>query len=214
MTKELKAGILVLGAGGHGKSVVSVLLAAGTPVAGVLVDSPEKWGEQIMGVDILGPIEWLERYPDHAAVIAIGENAARESVALKFPEARWANVFYPQAYINPTARIGVGTVVFPGAIVGADVVLGNHVIVSGNTTVGHDAIIEDYAHLAPGVQIGGEVRVGRSAMLGIGSVVCPHVRVGEAAVLGAGAVAIKDIPAGCRAFGVPALVQQAKRQIA
>lgn len=214
MNQELKEGILVLGAGGHGKSVVGVLLASGSPVAGVLVDSPEKWGQEIQGVLILGPISALIRYPDCSAVIALGENAARRSVAERFPNARWASVLHPQAYINPTARIGLGTVVFPGAIIGADVILGNHVIVSGNTTVGHDAVIDDYAHVAPGVQIGGEARVGRAAMLGIGSVVCPKVHVGEDAVLGAGAVAVKNIPAGCRAFGVPALVEQAKRHFA
>jgi acetyltransferase-like isoleucine patch superfamily enzyme len=43
-------------------------------------------------------------------------------------------------------------------------------------------------------------------MLGIGSVVCPGVRIGENATLGAGAVAVRDIPAGCAAFGVPARV--------
>jgi sugar O-acyltransferase (sialic acid O-acetyltransferase NeuD family) len=214
MNQELKEGILVLGAGGHGKSVVGVLLASRAQVAGVLVDSPEKWGPEIQGVPILGPISALSRYPHHSAVIAIGDNAARRAVAERFPAARWANVLYPQAYINPTARIGLGTVIFPGAIIGADVILGNHVIVSGNTTIGHNAIVDDYAHVAPGVQIGGEARVGRGAMLGIGSVVCPKVQVGEEAVLGAGAVAVKDIPAGCRAFGVPALVEQARRHFA
>jgi sugar O-acyltransferase (sialic acid O-acetyltransferase NeuD family) len=214
MNWEMKEGILVLGAGGHGKSVVAVLQASGLPVAGVLADPPEEWGQQIQGVTILGPLSELSRYPDHAAVIGIGENAARKAVAEQFPDARWASVLYPQAYINPTAVIGPGTVVFPGAIIGADVILGKHVIVSGNTTVGHDVIIDDFAHVAPGVQIAGEVRVGRGAMLGIGSIVCPRVQVGEGAVLGAGAVAVKNIPAGCRAFGVPAAVAQAKGQVA
>jgi len=214
MNQETKEGILVLGAGGHGKSVVAVLLASGVPVAGVLVDSPEQWGKQIQGVSILGPISDLSRHPDHPAVIAIGENFARRALAEQFPDARWVSVLYHQAYINPTAIIGPGTVVFPGAIIGADVVLGKHVIISGNTTVGHDVVIDDYAHVAPGVQIAGEARIGQGAMLGIGSIVCPKVNVGEDAVLGAGAVAIKDIPAGCRAFGVPAVVAQVKGQTA
>lgn len=212
MNQEIKEGVLVLGAGGHAKSVVAVLLASGVPVAGVLVDSPDEWGQKIQGVTILGPLSELSRHPDHSAVIAIGDNAARRAVAEQFTETRWASVLYPQAYINPTAVIGAGTVVFPGAIIGADVVLGKHVIVSGNTTVGHDAVLDDFAHAAPGVQIAGEARIGRAAMLGIGSIVCPKVTVGEEAVLGAGAVAIKDMPAGCRAFGVPAVVAQAKRQ--
>lgn len=198
--------IIVLGAGGHGKSVVAVLLAAGATVTGVLDDTPENWGRQLQGVPILGPMKDLALYPDCAAVIGVGENSDRRSIAARFPDARWAGVIYPQAYINPTASIGRGTVVFPNAIIGADAVIGEHVIVSGNVTVGHDAILEDYVHVAPGVQIAGEVRVGKGAMLGIGSIVCPKVSIGAEAILGAGAVAVKDIPASCTAFGVPARV--------
>lgn len=202
-----EGGILLLGAGGHAKSVVSGLLVLGLHAAGVLVDCPEKWGQLFQGVPILGPFSDLARYPNCSAVIAVGDNLARRSVADRFPEADWARVIFPQVYINPRVRIGPGTVVFPGAVIAADAILGAHVIVSAHTTVGHDTILEDYVQLAPGVQIAGDVHVGRGAMLGIGSIVCPKVRIGEEAVLAAGAVAVKDIPAGCKAFGIPARPQ-------
>jgi acetyltransferase EpsM len=204
MSTTEERGIIVLGAGGHGKSVVSVLLASGAPVTGVLDDTPEKWGQEIQGVPILGPISDFERYPKCLAVIGLGENLERHALAVRFPGDHWATVLYQHAYINPTARIGSGAVVFPGAVIGADVVIGEHVIVSGNVTVGHDTILEDFVQLAPGVQLAGHVHVGRGAMLGIGSVVCPRLKIGENATLGAGAVAVSDIPAGCLAFGVPA----------
>lgn len=214
MNPTEEGGIIVLGAGGHGKSVVGVLLASGAPVTGVLDDTPEKWGRDVQGVPILGPIADLGHYPNCSAVIGLGDNAERKSIAERFPGARWANVLYPHAYINPTARIGSGTVVFPGAVVGAAVVIGQHVIVSANTTVGHDTILENYVHVAPGVQIAGRAHVGRGALLGIGSIICPGVQIGEDAVLGAGAVAVIDIPARCRAFGVPARAVQAKQDSA
>lgn len=197
-------GTLVIGAGGHGKSVVSVLLAMGTAVAGVLDDDPESGGRVILGVPVLGPVSDLERYPEHPVVIGLGANAARRAVAERFPGAQWASVVYPGAYVNPSALIGVGTVVFPGAIIGANVVIGSHVIVSAHATVGHDTTLHDFVHVAPGVQIAGEVTVGRGAMLGIGSIVCPQVRIGEDSTLAAGAVAVHDIPAACVAFGSPA----------
>lgn len=214
MNPAEEGGIIVLGAGGHGKSVVSVALAAGSRVTGVLDDTPEKWGQHIQGVPILGPISDFAHYPKSLAVIGLGDNTERRALAERFPGAHWARVLYPHAYINPTARIGSGTVVFPGAIIGADVSIGEHVIVSGNATVGHDAVLGDYVHVAPGVQIAGEAQVGRGAMLGIGSVVCPKVKIGEEAVLAAGAVAVTDIPARSRALGVPAKVAQAKHHTA
>jgi acetyltransferase EpsM len=210
MNSILEGGILVLGGGGHCKSVVGGLLASGLHVAGVLADSPQSWGKEIQGVSILGPFSDLVRYPNCSAVIALGDNADRRLVAERFPDAHWASVCYPQVYINPTARIGAGTVVLSGAAVGPDVIIGTHAIVSANTSVGHDTILEDYAHLAPAAQVGGGARVGRGAMLGMGSIVCPKIKIGEWAVLGAGAVAVTDIPARCRAFGIPARTREAK----
>jgi sugar O-acyltransferase (sialic acid O-acetyltransferase NeuD family) len=202
--------VLVLGAGGHGKSVVAVLLASGRQVVGVLDDSAPTWATQLQGVPVLGPIAELPKHPSCDVLIGLGENDARRKVAALFPQARWTRLVHPGAYVNPTARLGAGTVVFPSAVIGADAVLGAHVIVSSHTTVGHDTVLEDFAQLAPGVQVAGGAHVGSGAMLGIGSIVCPGVRIGENATLAAGAVAVRDIPAGCTAFGVPARRAQAR----
>jgi acetyltransferase EpsM len=196
--------VVVLGAGGHGKSVISVLLACGATIAGVLDDNSDLWGRSVLGVRVLGPLSEIRNFASCSAVIGLGENAARRAVAERFSGIEWARVIYPGAYVNPTASIGVGTVVFPGAIVAAEVVLGAHVIVSGHVTVGHDSVLEDFTQVAPGVQIAGGVRVGAGTLLAIGSIVCPGVQIGAGAVLAAGAVAVKDIPAACTAFGIPA----------
>jgi sugar O-acyltransferase (sialic acid O-acetyltransferase NeuD family) len=204
MSSSAGEGVVVLGAGGHGKSILSVLLASGTTIVGVLDDDAELRGRSILGVPVLGPLAEIHNLAPCAAVVGLGENALRRSVVERFPGVEWARVIYPGAYVNPTASIGEGSVVFPGAIIGAEVVVGAHAIVSGHTTVGHDCVLEDFAQVAPGVQIAGSVHVGAGAMLAIGSIVCPGVRIGAGAILGAGAVAVKDIPAGCTAFGVPA----------
>ena len=203
---EEPAGILVLGAGGHGKSVLGVLVAMGRRVLGVLDDASGLWGTRVCGVPVLGALEELRHFPEAEAVIALGENAARRDAARRFPGARWARVIYPGAYVNPLARMGTGCVVFPGAVIGYEAFIGDHVIVSAHTTVGHDVRIEDFAQVAPGVQIAGGALIGAGAMLGIGSIVCPGVRVGAGATLGAGACAVRDVPPGARAFGVPARV--------
>jgi acetyltransferase EpsM len=197
------AGLLVLGAGGHGKSVVAVARASGWTVAGVLDDDPAAWGTRVQGVPVLGPID-PAAHPGAAAILGVGRNAARRAVVARCGGFRWATVVYPGAYVNPTAEIGEGTLVSPFAIVGADVRLGAHVVVNGNSCVGHDSVLEDFVHLAAGVQVAGGVHVARGAMLGIGSIVTPGVRIGADAVVAAGAVVVRDVPDGATVMGVPA----------
>ena len=184
--------------------MISVLLSCGATIAGVLDDNSDLWGRSVLGVPVLGPLSEIQNLASCSAVIGVGDNADRRAVAEQFSGIEWARVIYPGAYVNPTASIGAGTVVFPGAIIAADVVIGAHVIVSGHATVGHDTILEDFTQVAPGVHIGGGVRVGSGTLLAIGSIVCPGVQIGAGAVLAAGAVAVRDIPAGCTAFGIPA----------
>lgn len=193
-------GIVVIGAGGHAKVVISTLTACGLPVAAVFDDDDIKWGMDVHGTRV----SRTERERGGSAVIGIGDNVKRKEVAraLSF---EWQTVVHPSACVDPSAKLGRGTVVFAGAIVQPGAVIGEHVIVNTGATIDRDCIVADYAHLAPGVHLAGSVHVGEGAFLGIGSVVSPGVKIGRWSTLGAGAVAIRDLADGVMAAGVPAI---------
>ena len=198
--REPKAdGVVVIGAGGHAKVVISTLTASGTPVAAVVDDDDTKWGTDAQGTRV----GRLERARSGRGIVGIGDNAKRRDM-VKTLDLEWQTAVHPVAYVHPSAKLGRGTVVFAGAVVQPDAVIGDHVIVNTGATVDHDCVIGDFVHLAPGVHLAGSVRVGEGAFLGIGSVVCPGVTIGRWARLGAGAVAIRDLPDGVLAVGVPA----------
>lgn len=195
--------VLVVGAGGHAKVVVATLQAAGQVVAGCLDDDPAATGRIVLGVPVLGPVALLAAH-DGLAILAVGDNAARRSLAEAFPGIRWATAIHPAAIVHPTVTVGEGAVVFAGAIVQPDTEIGRHAIVNTAASVDHDGRIGEYAHVAPGVHLSGGVDVGEGVLLGVGCCVAPGCAVGPWAVVGAGAAVVGDLPAYTTCVGVPA----------
>ncbi len=198
---ENKAGVAVIGAGGHAKVLISTLIARGVPIAGVFDDDSTKWGQNAQGTRVSA----VERQRGGSAIIGIGDNVKRREIARTL-DFEWETVVHPSAYVHPSAKLGRGTAVFAGAVVQSDAVIGDHVIVNTGATIDHDCIVGDYAHIAPGVHLAGSVHVGEGALLGIGSAVIPGVKIGRWSTLGAGGVAIRDIPDSVVAVGVPAKI--------
>jgi sugar O-acyltransferase (sialic acid O-acetyltransferase NeuD family) len=196
--------VVVVGAGGHAKVVISLLQAAGETIAMVVDDDPRKWGTSLLGVPIKGPVTRLAEATNHPAIVAIGDNAAREEIASQWRHVDWLTAVHPRAYVHSSVQLRPGAVVCAGAVIQPDTLVGAHVIVNTAATVDHDCVVEDYAHLAPGVHLAGGVRIGEGALLGIGSVVIPGRRVGEWTTVGAGGVVVSDLPARVMAVGVPA----------
>lgn len=192
----------MIGAGGHAKEVVATLRAAGVDVEAVADDDPDRWGEEILGVPIRGPIESCCD-PGTPAVLAIGDNAARRRLAEALP-CDWRTAVHPTASIAEEVEIGPGSVVFAGSVLQPGSRLGRHVIVNTGASVSHDGRIGDFVHLGPGVRLAGNTTVGEGAFLGVASSAVPGRTVGPWSTVGAGAVVIDDVPERSVVVGVPA----------
>jgi len=201
----MPSGVFVMGAGGHGKVVVSTLQEQGAEVLGVFDDDAGKWGGRLLGVPVLGGLDLAPEYADRGRfILAIGDNDHRARLAERFARLDWATAVHPAAYVHPSVRLEAGVVVFAGAVVQPETAVGAHSIVNTGATVDHDCEVGSYVHLAPGVHLAGGVAVGSRAMLGVGASVIPGVRIGEGAVVGAGSVVLRDVPPGETVAGVPA----------
>lgn len=196
--------VAVIGAGGHAKVVMATLRDAGWRVVAAYDDDRSKWGTQVLGVTVVGGLDEFVSVPVRA-VIAIGSNRARQKVAARFDSrVEWVTVVHPRAWVDPSVRLGPGTVVFAGAIVQPDTVIGAHVIVNTGASIDHDNVLGDFVHVAPGSRLAGEVRVADGAFLGTGASVIVRVEVGPWSIVGAGAVVVRHVPPGVTAVGVPA----------
>lgn len=147
----MKQQILIVGAGGHGRSVAESVQAGGVyEVAGFLDDAypntTSVWEYPVLGTTadlaVIAP-----RFG--AAIVAIGNNRVREELHGRLAQEGivLATVIHPKAIVSPRAVVGHGTAIMAGAVVGTEAFLGEGVIVNCGATVDHHCKVGDYSHL-------------------------------------------------------------------
>lgn len=193
--------VILQGGGEHARVVLDCLQAQG---AQVLALFDPKYTGDLFGVPQRGQYD-PGFAPDAQAIVAIGSNAVRQTVAGKTTHA-FTNTMHPSALISTYASFGTGNMILHRTVVQAQAAIGNHVIINTGAQVDHDCVIEDFVHLAPGVVICGTVHVGKGSFIGAGATVIPGRKIGAWTTVGAGAVVVRDIPDYAVAVGNPARI--------
>ena len=194
---------VLLGAGGHARSVADVIARAGGVLAAVAgaPDGPS-WAVPVLDSD--DDAVALARQGGHGLALGVGSNRVREALLARLAGHAAYPVIAATATVARDARLGDGTVVLEHAHVGPASRLGRGVIVNTAAVIEHDCVVGDAAHVAPAAVLLGGATVGEGAMVGAGARILPGVTVGAEAVVGAGAVVREDVPAGQTVVGVPA----------
>jgi UDP-perosamine 4-acetyltransferase len=113
---------------------------------------------------------------------------------------------HPSAHVEPSVRIGAGTIVLVDCTLDLAAELGENVFLSTRSLVSHHVRIGAHSYCAPAVQLAGHTQVGEGCFLGIGTTTIDGIRIGDNAATAAGAVVIRDVPPGALVGGVPARV--------
>ena len=194
----MKKPLILVGGGGHCKSVLEAAESAGYSILGVL-DMPEDVGKEILSTKVIGTDDDIPTYVNKAEfVITVGfikNPAIRIKLYNKIKEAggKLASVVASTAYVSKYAEIGEGTVVLHQAFVNAGAKVGKNVILNTATNIEHDAVIGDHCHISTGTMVNGEAQIVEATFIGSQSVVNQCVKICGGVVVASGSVVHKDI---------------------
>lgn len=202
--------VLVYGAGGFGREIVSWLrtdtAAQLQPVGFIddtatLTDIDERTGLPV------GPLEEMVRTFNAAGVlIALGSGILRQRVAKKAEMVGLvAETFvHSSVLVGERVEIGRGSLILPGTILTCDIKIGDFVVVNCSCNVGHDVEVSDYATLLGNNSINGAVRIGEFVTVGSRATIHPGKQIGSRSTIGIGSVVIRSVREGSTVFGNPA----------
>ena len=180
-----KENLILVGGGGHCKSVIDVAESAGYTILGIL-DKPEEVGKQVLDYKIIGTDDDIPQYVDKAEfVITVGQIkscAIRKKIAERIEKAggKLATIIASDATVSKYATIGEGTVILHKCVVNADARIGKNCIINTMANIEHEVEIGDFCHISTGVMINGNCSIGAESFLGSQSIVnqCITIRGG------------------------------------
>lgn len=182
--------LLIVGAGGHGRSVAEAAQMGGRYGVVGFIDDGAAALSQVMGFPVLGPSTLLAQHRARVdvAIVAIGNNRVRESFHVLLREAGFtlATIVHPGALVSPSATLGSGCAIMAGAIVGTEAALGEGSIVNCGAVVDHHCQVGDFGHLGANASMAGGSALGRRAWMQAGAALGYGVRLPTEAVLGPG----------------------------
>ncbi|RUM49228.1 MAG: acetyltransferase [Hydrogenothermus sp.] len=190
-----KEKILLLGGGGHCKSVIDVIEQEGKYEIVGIIDKKEKLGQKILGYEIITTDDDLplliKSYKN--ILITIGQIGTGEKRKRLFEMCKTLGfsfpiIISPYAYVSKHSSIGEGTVILHGAVVNASVKVGKNCIINTKAIIEHDVVIQDHCHISTGAVINGGVIVKEGSFIGSNSTTKQYITIPENSFIKAGSL--------------------------
>lgn len=207
MPAEAMRPVLIYGAGGFGREVVSWLRtdsrAGMCPVA--FIDDAET-STECAGLPVGTLADMAKRYPAAGVIVALGGGDSRYSAAERIEAAglRPESYMHSSVLAGERVEIGRGSLIMPGSILTCDIRIGAFVVVNCSCNIGHDVEIGRYSTLLGNNSLNGEVKVGEFVTIGSRATIHPGRRIGDRSIVGIGSVVIKSVRENITVFGAPA----------
>jgi sugar O-acyltransferase (sialic acid O-acetyltransferase NeuD family) len=185
--------LLLIGCGGHARSLIDVVETSGQWHVHGLVGLPEQVGSSVLGYPVIASDAELPelRLSCEAAVLAIGQvpdPGPRQRLADQLMQLGFhcPALISPHSVVSRHSQLGPGTVVAHGAIVNAGALVGAHCILNSRALIEHDVQLGDHCHVSTGALVNGGVRLGSGSFIGSGAMLREGLQLPAGTVISAG----------------------------
>ena len=170
---EMKEKILLVGGGGHCRSVIDVIEQTNMYEIVGIIDLKENIDTEVLGYKIIGCDENLGKlfklYKNAHITIGHIESAERrikmyfllKEIGFNLPV-----IISPLAYVSRYASIDEGTIIMHHALVNTNAKIGKNCIINTKALIEHDAMVEDFCHISTGAIVNGGVLVKSGTFFG------------------------------------------------
>jgi len=165
--------IILIGGGGHCKSVIDVIEEEGQFDIVGIVDKPEFLGSTILGYPVIGNDGDLKKLvtKHKYALITIGHIKSSLQRVKLFDLAKntgfiLPKIISPHAYVSRHTFIGIGVVVMHHAVINANTSIGDNCIINTKVLIEHDCIVSNHCHISTNATLNGGVKVEAGCFVG------------------------------------------------
>lgn len=185
--------LLLIGCGGHARSVIDLVESTGKWKLIGLIGYPEQVGSLILGYRVIGSDADLVKLRDTCghALLAVGQiGAASQRLVLAQSLVQFdfesPTIISPHAVVSNHAKVGFGTTIGHNVIVNAAAGVGAHCIINSAALIEHDVVIGDHCHISTGALINGGVNIGNGSFVGSGAMLREGLVIPPKTVISAG----------------------------
>jgi sugar O-acyltransferase (sialic acid O-acetyltransferase NeuD family) len=188
--------IILIGGGGHCKSVIDVIELEGRFKITGIVEKSEIKKNTVEGYSVIGTDDDLKSLSREYefAFITVGQiyssNLRKQlfqrilNLGFKVP-----TIISPRAYISKSSFADIGTVIMHDALINANTKIGMNCIINSKALIEHDCIVHNDCHISTGATVNGGVIIERGSFIGSRAVTKESTIIKENSFIKAGSVA-------------------------
>ena len=191
--------LVLIGGGGHCKSVLDAALRMGVFQEIVILDPGLTIGSKVMGCTVYGDDDKLGELKskgfDNAFITVgcVGDTSLRRKLAEKADtyDYNFPCIIDPSAVVSEFAKLEPGVFVGKNVVINAGAQIGKHAIINTGSIVEHNCHIGAFTHVAVGATVCGDCDIEEDVFIGAGATLIQGLTIERSRFIKAGELVVR-----------------------